>query len=203
MNITDTTPRTQRTIGGKTEKGESFSFDVQVPQPFTAGPHELTEGEASALNQIVAENLSNNLRARLGAGQTDADGKITGPHDAASAQALVDSYLADYNIGVRRAGSGERQVTDPVEREARKIAKAKAVALIKEQGGKASDFDMGPLVDRIFEMNKDVLMREGKKLVDAANKAQGGISLEGVELTPKAAKPTEPAAPAQPEVATA
>lgn len=200
MNITAETPRTARKIGGKNEGGTEVSFDVQVPQPYVAGEHTLTDGEASALNQIVAENLSNNLRAKLIAGQTDAEGKVTGPHTADSAQALVDSYLAEYELGVRRAGSGERQVTDPVEREARKIARARAVNLVKEQGGKPADFDMAPLVDRIFEMNRELLMREGKKLVDAANKAQGAsLSVEGLELTRKAPAAAGAPAVAEPE----
>lgn len=185
MQIDSNTPRVTRSIGGKADNGEALSFSVQVPQPYAPGPRELTEGEANALNQIVAENLSNNLRAKLVAGQTDAEGNITGPHDEASAQALVDEYLAEYELGVRRAGSGERTVTDPVEREARKIAREKAKQMIKEAGGKPSDYDLGPIVDKIMEANRDVLMKEGKRIVDAATKAAGGLDLGGISLTPK------------------
>lgn len=189
MNITDTTPRVKRSIGGKNDTGDERRVNVDVPQPFATGAHTLTEGEASALNQIVAENLSNNLRAKI------VEGKITGegagatsePFTDAEAQALVDTYLAEYELGVRRAGSGEPRVTDPVEREARKIAREKAKNYIKEQGGKPADYDLGPIADKVFEANKDVLMREGKKIVDAANKVSGGLDLAGISLTPKAA----------------
>lgn len=187
MEISNDTPRTTRQIGGKTEAGDELRFDVSVPQPYAAGPRELTEGEANALNQIVAENLSNNLRAKLLGGQVDAEGNVTGPHTADSAQALVDAYLAEYQLGVRRAGSGERTVSDPVEREARKIARAKAVQMIKDNGGKAADYDLGPIVDKIFEGNREVLMKEGKRIVDAARKASDGLELGGIELTAKAA----------------
>lgn len=190
LNITPDTKRVTRSIGGTNDSGKEVRVSVQVPQPFVAGPHELTEGEANALNQIVAENLSNNLRAKIVGGQTDADGNVTGPHDEASAQALVDSYLAEYELGVRRTGSGERQVTDPVEREARKIAKAKARQLVIDNGGKPADYDLGPIAERIFDANKDVLMREGKKIVDAASKAGSGLDLGGIELTPKATEPS-------------
>jgi hypothetical protein len=192
MQFDSNTPRTERTIG----KTDGPSFTVQVPQPYVSGGHTLTEGEASALNQLIAENLSNNIRQKLVDGQVDAEGNITGPHTAESAQALVDSYLADYEIGVRRAGTGTARVTDPVEREARKIARAKAVAMVKEAGGKPADFDLDPIIDRIFDANREVLMKEGKRIVDASRKArenaEGGLDLSGVDLS--AAAKAEPEA---------
>lgn len=204
MNVNAETPRSARTIGGKPEGGTEVSFKVQVPQPYVAGSHTLTDGEASALNQIIAENLSNNLRKRLIEGkpaveanaETGVKAESARPWTAEEAQKIVDAYLVEYEIGVRRAASGERQVTDPVEREARKIARQKAVAMIKEQGGKPGDYDLGPIVDAIFDANKDLLMKEGKKVVEAARKAQenSSISLEGINLTPKAPKATGEAA---------
>jgi hypothetical protein len=184
MQFTTETRRVERTIGQK----DGPNFTVQVPQPYVAGAHELTEGEANALNQTIAENLSNNLRAKLVEGKTvgEGDNAKKVQYTEAEAQKLVDDYLADYEIGVRRAGDGTARVTDPVEREARKIARAKAVALIKENGGKPADFDLGPLVDTIFEKNKDVLMAEGKKIVKALEKAReqsDNISLDGVDLS--------------------
>jgi hypothetical protein len=82
MQITSETPRVARSIGGTNEQNAEVRVTVQVPQPYAAGPRELTEGEASnALNQIVAENLSNNLRAKIVGGQTDAEGNVTAsPH---------------------------------------------------------------------------------------------------------------------------
>jgi len=178
MQFDSSTPRTERSIGST----DGPTFVVSVPQPYSAGPHELTEGEASALNQVIAENLSNNLRKKLVEGNPDENDR---PWTAEEAQAIVEAYLADYEIGVRRAGTGERRVTDPVEREARKIARAKAIALIKENGGKPSDFDLDPLIDQIFTANKDVLMSEGAKIVKAAEKARAaseGLDLSGVDL---------------------
>lgn len=191
MQFTSDTRRVERTIGQK----DGPNFTVNVPQPYSAGSHELTEGEANALNQTIAENLSNNLRAKLVEGKKveGSDPVTYEPYTAEEAQALVDSYLEDYEIGVRRAGDGTARVTDPVEREARKIARQKAVELIKANGGKPADFDLGPLVDKIFEANKDVLMAEGKKIVKALEKARessGGLDLAGIDLT-AAAKPAE------------
>lgn len=193
MQIADGTPRVERSIGN-----DKVSFTVNVPQPYAAGSRELTEGEANALNQTIAENLSNNLRKRLVEGITtgEGDSKTTRPYTAEEAQAAVDEYLAEYEIGVRRAGSGERQVTDPVEREARKIARQKAVELIKAQGGKQADFDLGPIVDAIFEGNRDLLMAEGKKIVKALEAAKdkgSNLDLSAIDLTGAKKDSGEPA----------
>lgn len=178
MQVAENVTRVERTIGS----ADGPTFSVLVPQPYSAGPHELTAGEASALNQTIAENLSNNLRKKLVDGNPDEDNR---QWTEAEAQAIVDKYIEEYEIGVRRAGSGVTRVTDPVEREARKIARQKAVAYIKENGGRPSDFDLDPIIDQIFEANRDVLMAEGKKIVKAAEKAREaseGLDLSGVNL---------------------
>lgn len=179
MQIADNVTRVERTIGS----AEGPNFSVLVPQPYSAGPHELSAGEASALNQTIAENISNNLRKKLVEGNPDTDR----PWTDAEAQAIVDAYLAEYEIGVRRAGTGTARVTDPVEREARKIARQKAVAFIRENGGKPSEFDLDPIIDQIFESNRDLLMAEGKKIVKAAEAARektSALDLSGVSLEP-------------------
>lgn len=194
MQIADGTPRVERSIGN-----DKVSFTVNVPQPYSAGARELTEGEANALNQTIAENLSNNLRKKLveGFSEGEGDARTTRPFTSEEAQTLVDEYLADYEIGVRRAGSGERQVTDPVEREARKIARQKAVEMIKAQGGKQADFDLGPIVDAIYEANRDLLMAEGKKIVkalEAARNKGSDLDLTAIDLTGAKKDSGEPAA---------
>lgn len=182
MQVAENVTRVERTIGAT----EGPTFTVLVPQPYSAGSHELTAGEASALNQTIAENLSNNLRKKLVEGNPDENDRAW---TAEEAQAIVDKYLEEYEIGVRRAGSGAPRVTDPVEREARKIARQKAVAYIKENGGKPSDFDLDPIIEQIFEANRELLMAEGKKIVKAAEAARektSSLDLSGVSLAPAA-----------------
>jgi hypothetical protein len=183
MDISTSTPRTTKTIGG---------IEVQVPAPYAEG-QVLTPILAAILNQTFAENISNNLREKLKAGilpEGAAEGTTPTPYDSTTAQPLVDAYVAEYEPGVRRGGSGEPRVTDPVEREARKIARLKATEFVKAAGGKPADYDMGELTDKVFQANKDVLMAEGKKIVKAneaaAAKAKDGMSFEGIDLTPKA-----------------
>lgn len=180
MLITDTMPRVTKTIEG---------FSVTVPAPFAAGDP-LTEATAAMLNQTFSENIGNNTRAKLKLGIVLTEGAEATPYTDETAQILIDAYVAEYEPGVRRGGGGEARVTDPVEREARKIAKQKATELVKANGGKTTDYDMADLTDKVFEANRDVLMAEGKKIVAALEKAKkgaaeldlGGISLEKKEV---------------------
>jgi hypothetical protein len=181
MQFTDTTPRSERSISG---------VAVQIAAPYAAG-HVLTEGEASQLNQVLFENVSNNLREKIKLGVVSGEGEnqTAVPHTTETAQPIVDKFLAEYEMGVRRAGSGEVRVTDPVEKEARKIAREQAVLFVKNNGGKPADFDMGEITSKIFEGNRDVLMKAAKKIVDQREKALSGASefdLTGVDLTAKA-----------------
>jgi len=165
MKIEANTPRAERTIEG---------IKVQVPAPYAEG-QTLTPALAAILNQTLAENISNNLRAKLKLGHVPAgspEGTEAQPHNETSAQALVDTYVESYEPGVKRGGGGEARVTDPAEREARKIAKAKATELVKSKGMKPADVDMADITNRIFEANKDRLMAEGKKIVKALEAAK-------------------------------
>lgn len=194
MDITDTTPRTSRSVAG---------FTLSVPLPYVTG-HIVTEGEASILNQTLGENLSNNLRAKLQAGSSK-DGKLktkdtaevapTVPFTQAEAQAIVDEYVATYNPGVRGEGKGSGpRITDPVERQARALAKAKAEQKIVQAGLKKADLDFAAIVEHIFTTNRDMLMKEAAKMVAAAAKITGVAEDDGLDLTAFAAKPADPAA---------
>lgn len=166
--------------------GSIAEVAVKFPAPYAAG-HVLTEGEAAQLNQVLKENISNNLRDKIKTGIVQGEGEnaTTTPYDSTTAQALIDEYVKGYEPGVRRGGSGEARVTDPVEREARKIARQKAVELVKSRGMKPADVELGPIVDVIFEKNREVLMKEGKKIVaalEAAKNKSGDLLLDGLDF---------------------
>jgi len=57
-----------------------------VPSPYSPG-HVCTDGEANALNQLLAENCRNNLSGKA------KDGKLS--------QADVDAYVASYQFGAK------------------------------------------------------------------------------------------------------
>ena len=85
--------------------------------------HTCTANEADALNQTMHENVRNNLAEKLK--------KID---DDSEAQALVDSYSADYIFGAR-GGGGSR---DPVQTEAMNLARGKVKAALQRKGHKVS-----------------------------------------------------------------
>ena len=179
MEITADTPRTERTIAGR---------KVSVPQPFAEG-QVLTPQTAAMLNQTLAENFSNNLRAKIEAGVL-ADGKPQDPIVAlsdAEAQALVDAYAAEYQPGVRRTGSGAPRVTDPVEKEARKIARSKITEKLAAQNLKPKDVNMDDLLEKMFTKHREALMAEGKKIVraqQAAAEKADAFNMDDIDLTP-------------------
>jgi hypothetical protein len=76
----------------------------RVPVRYAAG-HTLNDGEASALNQTLHENLRNNFAKKV------AEGQEAGlPQETLQAQ--LDDYANDYAFGVRTGGGGFRG--DPV-----------------------------------------------------------------------------------------
>lgn len=187
MDIAPNTPTQPRNIGGKTEDGRELSFELTIPTPYAEG-YVCDEAHAKILNQTLAENISNNLRKKLLAGVTEGEGDAATTRDytPAEAQALVDEYVADYEPGKTRGG-GEPRVTDPVEKEARALAREAAKDFVKSQGMKPSDVDMPEITSSIFEANREALMSEAKKIVAARNKVHDNkISLEGINLAPKA-----------------
>ena len=173
MDIPANTDTATRTIAG---------FSVNVPQPYNAG-EPLTEITAAMLNQTFAENISNNMRKTLNAGLVAEEGQEAQPYTDATAQTAIDKYVAEYEPGVRRGGSGEARITDPVEREARKLAKKAVTDLIKSQGGKTAHFEVDELTETVFNGNRETLMSQAKKIIDQLKKASSGISLEGISVT--------------------
>lgn len=171
MDFDTNTPRANRTIGGQT---------VTVIQPFAEG-QPLTAATAAMLNQTLAENFSNNTRKAIN--------DLGENPDPAAVQALVDEYMAKYQPGVRSTGEGTPRVVDPIEREARKLAKAKAEAHVISKGQKPKDVDMKALTEAVFEKYRDQFMAGGKKVVaqlEAAKKAAGEFALDDLEITAKA-----------------
>ena len=173
--------------------GHSFN----VPVRYEEG-HELTAGEASALNQTYHENLRNNFAKKVkDAGATA---------DLAALQAELDAYAESYQFGVRAAGTGGA-TRDPVMSEALRIATKQIRDLIKAKGGKASDYE----ASAITQAAKTLLQRpEGEQIMAVARarveeqkqlaSSNLGDLLSG--LTAKAPEaPTEEPAPAPEQAA--
>lgn len=94
--------------------------------PYEAG-HILTDGEASALNQLRHENVRNNSAKMVK--------DWTGSEDELAAK--IAEYDAGYQFNVRAAGEG-REPADPVGREALSLAKLAIKSALEKAGQKAS-----------------------------------------------------------------
>lgn len=138
MQFNENTPRRTTQISGT-------SFEVIAP--FAAG-HVCTEGEAAALNQILAENLGNNFRQRVKDAQAGVEG-VTLP-----TQEDLDAYIAAYEFGVRQS-SGPRAPVDPIE----KLAFEEAIKLVKahveKMGKKVKDFGMDLIKEKAVDLLAD------------------------------------------------
>lgn len=95
--------------------------------------HELTAGEASALNQTYHENLRNNFAKRV------KEAVDTGAFDQDGLQTEFDTYAEKYEFGVRTGGGGVTR--DPVQAEAMAIAKSMINAALKKKGVKVTSVD--------------------------------------------------------------
>ena len=106
----------------KTINGVAF----EISQPYEAG-HALTEAEARVLNQTRAENIGNNVRAKLKEMQEAGE-------DEKAMTALVAEKDAEYEFTLANAGSSRS--LDPYEREAIKIARNLLKQHLAETGRK-------------------------------------------------------------------
>lgn len=135
-----------------TIQGHQFT----IPLRYSAG-HVLTEGEASALNQVFVENVRNNQGAKIKAALE------AGEFDLADWRDKVFDYASAYNFGVRAVSTPK----DPVMTRARKLVvaalKAKLVA-----GG----YDIKGMKDRIEATADNVLANPEKaqKFIDEAKR---------------------------------
>lgn len=151
----------------------------EVDDKYSTG-HVCNENEAGTLNQTRAENLRNNFAPTV---------KATKEEGAKAAGVEVDNYeLTDdevetlktkfaavaeaYEFGAR--GGGIR-TTDPVTREARRIARDRVESAIREKHGRLS----AVAAERITELVNELAAREDIRSMAQANvDAAKGVALE-------------------------
>lgn len=178
-------PASEDTIAKITIQGLEF----EAPQPYKPGAHELTEGEASALNQTLAENLRNNFAPKIKAEMAkyrqanglaeDAEVAISSLDQDALNEAF-DKYASEYEFGVRKGGGGPRTPTDPVEREAFGIARDKVKAALKAKNievGSVSKEKMGEYIKQVLD-KYPAIREEAKRRVDTT----AGLAVEGLDV---------------------
>lgn len=164
----------QKTING---------LQFEISEPYAEG-HVVTDLEARVLNQTRSENIGNNARA-----------KIKEMQDAGNGEEEIAAYVTEldsgYSFTVRGVSSARK--LDPVEREARKIARDLLKSHLASSGRKLTvapegltdeewDAKIESEVDRISAM--DDVLNAAKKAVAAKQKQadQLASALDGVSV---------------------
>lgn len=157
-------------------QGKSFT----VTQPYDEG-HTLTAAEARALNQVRAENLRNNFANTVKAVNDGKEGNI----GEENLEAEFAKYDSEYSFAM--PGAGAKPKLDPIEREARKIAKEVLAAQYAKEGRKMTDVPAGrtkeehqQLIDSNIEKiaGHDKVLAQAKKNVAARAKSLESLSAE-------------------------
>jgi len=159
-----------------TISGHSFN----VPVRYEEG-HELTAGEASALNQTYHENLRNNFSKKVKDAGEGAD--------LSSLQAELDTYAEAYAFGVRTAGTGISR--DPVMAEAMRIARKQVAELIKKAGKKPSAYEPAAInaaAKGLLDKDPNIMEMAKARVAEQQSLASEDLSDILADLTPKAPK---------------
>lgn len=145
------TPRRSKTI-----KGHALT----VPAPIVEG-HVLTAIEAAAMNGLFAENIGNNVAAKIEKAATDGA-------DLAALQAIVDEYATSYDFGMSRT-------TDPVEKAAKEIGREAVKTQAASKGVKLDSKQLTEFANQYFEANRTELMKLGAAEVERMSKITTGL----------------------------
>lgn len=145
--------------------GEQF----EVRQPYAAG-QPMDEAIAKSCNQTHAENVRNNTAKAVK--------KLLDEGKKTEAVKLVTDYDADYSFST----PGTRVVRDPVEKEARALAKTAILADQAKKGKKAKDIDPAKLEAAIDQVSQNPEIQRLAKTRVAQKQKLGAALLEGVSL---------------------
>lgn len=157
--------------------GETF----EISTPFVEG-HVLTAGEAHHLNQTRVENIRNNSAKSIKAALETGD-----PKKLAEARAAVIAYDAEYVFSVGGARGEAAPKLDPVEREARKIAKQIVSAELAKRNLKFGTPPEGTTAEEWkakMEANiakvsmLEAVLKAAKKAVDQSKKVRDEANVE-------------------------
>ena len=146
-----------------TIQGQEFTIEV----PYANG-HVLNAKEASQLNQVYLENVGNNFRNRV-------KELLEGGSTTDQIQIELDKYADEYEFGSRRSSGGTRKAADPIEREARALAKRALVEFFKKKDINFTDLsseEKEQAIKAYFEKHGDkVRAIAQRRVADAADMA--------------------------------
>ncbi len=185
--------------------------DFEIDSPYSEG-YKLKSNEASAMNQLLAENVRNNLasivrNAKLKAAGWDdakikaskveqmtpaAEGVTLSDDEIADLQSQIDEYVTSYEFGVRtgRARSPfEKAIEDIVTEMLDKALKANGFSPSKMLKEDRSKYDA--LYTRVLEANKEEVEKAAQARIDSLS----GLQIKGFDVREEASKAAEEIAP--------
>lgn len=147
----------QTTAGDSSTAIEIAGLSFEVEDRYSEG-HELNDNEARALNQTLRENLRNNFR------KTAKEEQEKGTPEA-KIREMFEKYAEEYEFSGKRQARAPR---DPVQAEARKIARKVVKAALKKQNIDEKTLEDGKLDELIdaYAAKPDV-QALAKETVDA------------------------------------
>jgi hypothetical protein len=153
-------------------------YDFTATMPYAAG-HVVTEAEAKALNQVRAENLRNNFASKIKAAKGEAEGLTE--EQLAELVAAFAEYDASYEFTLASVGGGKRE-TDPVQAEAKRIAKSLIAAKLAKEKRTMKSVDPDKLAEAIATIAaQDKVQKMAKKNV-AERQAAAEAGLDSLDL---------------------
>lgn len=181
----ETAPATEAAPTHKEIIIQGLKFSVAVP--YTEG-HVITGAEAAALNQTRTENIRNNaakfVKAALEKAGTDEEGNQI-PLDDEAMEFLVDevsTYDNAYEFTLASVGGG-RQSTDPVDKEATRMARSLVSEEIRKAGKKIADFDKDQLAAVIAQTAANPDVRAAAVEAVKQRQALAAASLSALDLS--------------------
>jgi hypothetical protein len=185
--------------------------DFEIDAPYKDG-YQLKSNEASAMNQLLAENVRNNLasivrNAKLKAAGWDdnkikaskveqmtpvADGVTLSTDEVADLQSQIDEYVTSYEFGVRtgRARSPfEKAIEDIVTEMLDKALKANGFSPSKMLKEDRSKYDA--LYTRVLDANREEVEKAAQARIDTTS----GLSIKGIDVFEEAKKTADEIAP--------
>lgn len=191
--------------------------DFEIDAPYVE-KYELKANEASAMNQLLAENVRNNLAtlvrnqklknagwddAKIKASKVEqmtpvADSVTLSEDEISELQSQIDEYVTAYEFGVRtgRARSPfEKAVEDIVTEMLDKALKANGFSPSKMLKEDRNKYDA--LYTRVLEANKEEVEKAAQARIDSLS----GLQIKGFDVKAEASKAADEIAPPVPAAA--
>lgn len=198
--------------GSKKQRLTIQGVDFEIDSPYVEG-YQLKQNEASAMNQLLAENVRNNMattvrNAKLkAAGWSDeqiksakveqmtpvSDTTTLDDDQITELQETITEYVSGYQFGVRtgRARSPfEKAVEDIVTEMLDKALKANGFSPSKMQKEDRAKYDA--LYTRVLDANREEVEQAAQARLDSLQ----GLSIKGLDVKAEASKAADEIAPA-------